>query len=138
MVRDVRPASAETGPVDTILESFPPGAGHQVMSPETAAAVRSLMVDAVQGPLGQAYAGSANVVHYGISGVDTAGKTGTAQRGGDLPPHSWFIGFVPAGPDETPGIAIAVIVEGAGPGSVTAAPIAGRIMAEWLRLVGGG
>ena len=101
VVRDVRPASAEAGPLDTILDSSPPGEGHQVMTADTAAAVRALMVDAVQGPLGQAYAGSANVVHYGISGVDTAGKTGTAQRGGDLPPHSWFIGFVPAGPDDT-------------------------------------
>jgi hypothetical protein len=31
-----------------------------------------------------------------------------------------------------------VIVEGAGSGSQSAAPIGGRVMAEWLRLVGGG
>jgi len=107
-----------------------------VVSRQTADEVRAVMVDAVHGPLGAPYAGSANVALYGISGVQTAGKTGTAERGNDLPPHSWFIGFAAAQPGATPRIAIAVIVEGAGPGSVTAAPIGGQVMAEWLRLTG--
>jgi len=49
-----------------------------------------------------------------------AGKTGTAQnpRGAA---HSWFIGFAPA---ERPALAVAVMVEHGGYGSVTAAPIA--------------
>ena len=138
VVRDIRPASAQNGPLDEIVESFAPGDGTRVMSAQTADSVRALMVDAVHGPLGAPYAGAANVALYGISGVETAGKTGTAQRGGNLPPHSWFIGFVPAGPDGSPAIAVAVIVEGAGPGSQSAAPIGGRVMAEWLRLAGGG
>jgi peptidoglycan glycosyltransferase len=105
-----------------------------VVSPLTADQVRSVMVDAVHGPLGAPYAGTANVARYGISGVETAGKTGTAQRGEGQPPHSWFIGFVPADAGGTPAIAVAVIVEGAGSGSTSAAPIGGRVMAEWLRL----
>ena len=75
------------------------------------------MVDAVHGPLGAPYAGAANVANYGIGGVQTAGKTGTAERGEGLPPHSWFIGFVAAEPGAAPSIAVAVIVEGAGSGS---------------------
>jgi peptidoglycan glycosyltransferase len=94
------------------------------------------MVDAVHGPLGAPYAGAANVANYGIAGVETAGKTGTAERGEGLPPHSWFIGFAAAQPGATPQIAVAVIIEGGGPGSASAAPIGGRVMAEWLRLSG--
>ncbi|HEX6138999.1 MAG TPA: penicillin-binding transpeptidase domain-containing protein, partial [Candidatus Limnocylindria bacterium] len=66
--------------------------------------------------------------------VHTAGKTGTAQRGEGQAPHSWFIGFAPGGENETPQIAVAVLVEGGGSGAGLAAPIGGRVMAEWLRL----
>jgi peptidoglycan glycosyltransferase len=96
------------------------------------------MVDAVQGPLGRLYAGAGSVSLYGVSGVSTAGKTGTAQRGAGQAPHSWFIGFAPAQNGATPAIAIAVIVEGGGAGSGRAAPIGGRVMAEWLKLLAAG
>jgi peptidoglycan glycosyltransferase len=62
-----------------------------------------------------------------IPGVRVAGKTGTAQTGGDGPPHAWFIGFAPA---EDPQIAVAVVVENGGSlgseatGGRLAAPIA--------------
>ena len=95
------------------------------------------MVDAVQGPIGRIYAGQGAVTLYGLSGISTAGKTGTAERGPGLPPHSWFIGFAPAQQGATPAIAVAVIVEGSGGGSTLAAPIGGQVMAEWLKLVGG-
>lgn len=53
----------------------------------------------------------------------SAGKTGTAQNPhGDE--HAWFIGFAPF---ENPQIAIAVVVENAGRGSLAAAPIAGQV-----------
>jgi peptidoglycan glycosyltransferase len=96
------------------------------------------MVDAVHGELGRLYAGGADVANFGIRGVRTAGKTGTAERGPGLPPHSWFIGFADASPGETPSIAVAVIVEEGGSGSGRAAPVGGAIMAEWLRLEGRG
>ena len=70
---------------------------------------------------------------YGIGGVQTAGKTGTAERGNDLPPALVVHRLCGrAKPGAAPSIAIAVIVEGAGPGSATAAPIGGQVMAEWL------
>lgn len=135
VVREVRTPDPFGGPGAVIATYDSPGR-RQVVSPLTAEQVREVMVDAVHGPLGVPYAGAANVANYGIPGVQTAGKTGTAERGPGLPPHSWFIGFVAAEPGASPRIAIAVIVEGAGSGSATAAPIAGRVMAEWLRLSG--
>jgi peptidoglycan glycosyltransferase len=73
-----------------------------------------------------------------VSGAQTAGKTGTAQRGEGQQPHSWFIGFAPAQEGAKPAIAIAVLVEGGGSGSANAAPIGGAVMAEWLKLQAGG
>jgi peptidoglycan glycosyltransferase len=100
--------------------------------------VRQAMIDAVDGPIGRLYAGAGAVARFGISGVETAGKTGTAERGPGLKPHSWFIGFAPAQEGALPAIAIAVIVEGGGTGSGHAAPIGGAVMAEWLKLMAAG
>lgn len=61
--------------------------------------------------------------------LEIAGKTGTAQNphGKD---HAIFIGFAPY---DNPKIAIAVIVENAGFGSVNAAPIARDIIKAYLK-----
>jgi peptidoglycan glycosyltransferase len=135
VVREVRSRDPAGGP-GTVTATYDSPRRRTIISPLTAEQTREVMVDAVHGPLGAPYAGAANVANYGISGVETAGKTGTAERGEGLPPHSWFIGFAPAEPGGSPAIAVAVIVEGAGPGSTAAAPIGGRVMAEWLRLNG--
>jgi penicillin-binding protein 2 len=67
-----------------------------------------------------------------IIGIKLAGKTGTAQNPhGDS--HSWFICFAPY---ENPEIALAVIAENAGSGSVVAAPIAGNYLREYFHLKG--
>jgi peptidoglycan glycosyltransferase len=95
------------------------------------------MVDAVNGELGRPFAGQGDITLYGIANQRAAGKTGTAQLSGELAPHSWFIGFAPAQDEATPRIAVAVLVESGGSGSGRAAPIGGRIMAEWLRLSAG-
>ena len=108
------------------------------MSSEAARATRSAMLDAVNGELGRQYAGQADITLYGISNQRAAGKTGTAQLGGEQAPHSWFIGFAPAQDEATPAIAIAVLVESGGSGSGRAAPIGGRVMAEYLRLTADG
>ena len=134
VVRDVRTHATGDAPSDEILETFGSGGGTRVVSSEAAAATRAAMVDAVNGPLGRLYAGQGDITLYGISNARSAGKTGTAQLGGEQAPHSWFIGFAPAEDDATPRIAIAVLVASGGSGSEGAAPIAGRVMAEWLRL----
>ncbi|MBX9472100.1 peptidoglycan D,D-transpeptidase FtsI family protein [Microcella sp.] len=66
-----------------------------------------------------------------IEGVAVAGKTGTAENGGDRPYTLWFTGFAPA---ENPQVAIAVVVEDGGgrgqdgSGNQIAAPIAKRVL----------
>ena len=137
VVRDLRAHSTRpsVGPSDRVLETYTSGFGNRVVSPQTAAQVTSAMVDAVHGEIGQLYAGAGAVSNFGISGVMTAGKTGTAELGPGREPHSWFIGFAPADASGTPTVAIAVIVEGGGSGSGRAAPIGGAIMAESRKLL---
>ncbi len=137
VVKDVRTHGEDGVPSDQVLDSFGSGGGTRMVSTATAQATRAAMVDAVNGELGRLYAGQADVTLYGIGDARSAGKTGTAELGGEQAPHSWFIGFAPAQQDATPRIAIAVLVERGGSGSAGAAPIAGRIMAEWLRLSSG-
>ena len=67
-----------------------------------------------------------------IPGVKVAGKTGTAEAGGDEI-HSWFISFAPA--DDTE-IAVAVIVENGQEGYKQAVPIARRLMEARLKSQG--
>jgi penicillin-binding protein 2 len=67
--------------------------------------------------------------YYGyIPGMEIAGKTGTAQNPhGEN--HGWFIAFAPA---DDPQIAIAVLMENSGFGSVSATPIASLIIEKYL------
>jgi penicillin-binding protein 2 len=71
-------------------------------------------------------AGLANLEDVGIS---VAGKTGTVQNdeGDD---HATFAGFAPA---ERPKIVVAVYIENAGFGGLSAAPCAALIMEKYLR-----
>ncbi|MGH2429381.1 MAG: peptidoglycan D,D-transpeptidase FtsI family protein [Candidatus Limnocylindria bacterium] len=134
VVADVRTHTTDGTLSDDVVENYGAIGGSRVVSSDAAAETRSAMVDAVNGPLGRPYAGAGDVTLYGASGVLSAGKTGTAQLGGEQAPHSWFIGFAPAQEDATPSIAVAVLVEGGGSGSGSAAVIAGQVMAQWLAL----
>ncbi|WP_159500938.1 penicillin-binding protein 2 [Microbacterium sp. 18062] len=66
-----------------------------------------------------------------IDGVEVAGKTGTAENGGNAPYSLWFTGFAPA---DDPQVAVAVVVENgggqgqSGSGGSIAAPIAKKVM----------
>jgi peptidoglycan glycosyltransferase len=60
-----------------------------------------------------------------LPGVQVAGKTGTAEVGGGVEPHAWFIGFAPA---DEPQYAIAILVENGGEGSRVAVPIARQVL----------
>jgi peptidoglycan glycosyltransferase len=90
----------------------------QAASPKTAAAVRDMMVAAVQGGTGTAAQ---------IPGVVVAGKTGTAETGQRNVYHAWFVFFAPA---DHPVLAGAVVVESQlnGFGGTVSAPIAKAIM----------
>lgn len=59
--------------------------------------------------------------------VPAAGKTGTAEFGGEGKTHGWFVSFAPY---DNPEIAMAVLVEGGGEGHSTAVPITKDVL-EW-------
>lgn len=61
--------------------------------------------------------------------IEVAGKTGTAQNphGED---HGWFIAFAPL---DDPQIAVAVLTENSGYGSISAAPIASLLIEKYLK-----
>ena len=99
---------------------FGPDEVRSVISAADARAIQQAMQTAVEGRLGRQFTTGAKV-----SGVPTAGKSGTAELGGEGEPHSWFIGFAPV---EEPRVAIAVVVEQAGRGGVVAAPLAGDML----------
>jgi hypothetical protein len=71
------------------------------------------------------------VVNFGtgtsaaIPGGKVAGKTGTAELGGDLKDDAWFAAFAPA---RRPKIAVGVLVVQAGFGGDVAAPIAKQVI----------
>ncbi|BDQ12369.1 penicillin-binding protein 2 [Sediminibacterium sp. TEGAF015] len=66
--------------------------------------------------------------HIKIPGVEYCAKTGTAQNPHGKN-HSLFVAFAPK---DNPRIAVAVVVENGGYGSVAAGPIAGLIMEKYL------
>jgi peptidoglycan glycosyltransferase len=83
----------------------------RVMSEDTAAELNDMMQKVVQEGTGTAAA---------VSGIDVAGKTGTAEVGNGVN-DAWFIGFAPA---SDPQIAIACVVEHTtGFGGPTCGPI---------------
>lgn len=60
-----------------------------------------------------------------------AGKTGTAQAGGNHEDHAWFVAYAPA---EDPQIAVSVLVEHGGHGGAVAGPIAAAYLTKYFEL----
>jgi peptidoglycan glycosyltransferase len=81
-----------------------PKTAEKIMTPQMASILSEMMVDAVNHGTGTLAA---------LPGIQTAGKTGTAQNETGSA-HSWFIGFAPA---ENPTVALAVIIENTGGGT---------------------
>lgn len=105
-------------------QTISPTVQSTVMKPSTASAVAQMMGQVVKEGTGTAAA---------LSGINVAGKTGTAQVG---PPGSnitqpWFIAFAPI---EHPKVAIAVTIERSdgGFGGTVAAPVAKAVMESLL------
>ena len=89
-------------------------------TPAIAGEIKAGMVQAVR---------SGTATGAAVSGVQVAGKTGSAQNPHGQS-HAWFVGFAPA---DQPKLCIAVVVENAGSGGAVAAPIAAKILAEGLK-----
>lgn len=108
-------------------KSMDPEKQSDVISEETADQLTEAMKDVVNEGTGTAAA---------LSGVDVAGKTGTAEipdvercPGGE-PNQAWFVGFAPA---DDPQIAVAATIECTfGQGGTDAAPIAASVMQALL------
>ncbi len=92
--------------------------GERAIKQKTAKTMVELMRNVVIGGTGSA----AN-----ITGLEVAGKTGTAEVdvGGERKNHAWFICFAPA---TDPKVAVAVVSEYGGVGGQVAAPLAASIL----------
>jgi peptidoglycan glycosyltransferase len=110
-----------TADLSVVSETKPQELGRAVSS-STARQLTEMMVGVVENGTGT----SAQ-----LSGIQVAGKTGTAETGGDAAPHAWFTAFAPA---DDPEIAVAVVVENGGTagseatGGRVAAPIARAVI----------
>lgn len=85
-------------------------------------------IDIVKQGMRQVVENGSSKYYTDLDSVAVAGKTGTAQNphGED---HGWFIAFAPY---ENPRIAIAVLMENSGYGSISAAPIASLLIEQYL------
>jgi penicillin-binding protein 2 len=81
--------------------------------------IREGLQRAVSDPRGTAHA----TVHLATIGV--AGKTGTAETGGERAGHAWFAGYAPT---DAPKLAFVVVLEHAGDAAATAGPLAKRLV----------
>jgi peptidoglycan glycosyltransferase len=116
------------GPDLANISTTSPHEQRRAVSPQIAARLTALMVDAEQVTQQKGV----------IPGVQIASKTGTAEHGTDprnTPPHAWYIAFAPA---QSPKVAVAVLVENGGDrlsatGGALAAPIGRAVIAAALR-----
>jgi peptidoglycan glycosyltransferase len=100
----------------------------QPVSSAVASSVGQMMLAAVQQPEGTAYA-----FRQGITGIEIAGKTGTAETGTVSLNDAAFTSFAPYG---NPDIAVGVIIAGGGYGASAAAPIAVQVIKAYQSAVG--
>ena len=100
-----------------------PEVQEQVVPPGIASEIGAAMQLAVNGDIGRVFTAGA-----AVRNLNVAGKSGTAELDPGTRPHSWFIGFAPY---DNPQVAIAVLVENSGGGSVKASPIAGDMLRAW-------
>ncbi len=100
----------------------------QPVSAPVAGSVKQMMLAVVQQPEGTAYA-----FRQAVTGVEIAGKTGTAETGQVSLNDAAFTCFAPfANPD----IAVGVIIQGGGYGASAAAPIAVQVIKAYQQAVG--
>ena len=114
------PAVASPG---AFVERVRPHKIRRVISPTVAQELTQMMVSVVTG---------GTATNLQTSGLQLAGKTGTAETNVNGKYDSWFIAFAPA---DAPRIAVAVVLEHQenGFGGAVAAPIAKQVIETYLR-----
>ncbi len=117
----------------TLLRRNAPVGGVQVISPETARAMRK-MLEAVVQPGGTG-------LRAQVAGYRVAGKTGTARKlvGGSYAPDKYIATFVGFAPASSPRLIVAVMIDepsaGQYYGGAVAAPVFAQVTAGALRLL---
>jgi peptidoglycan glycosyltransferase len=107
--------SRQTDYTGNVVKTYEPKEYGRLISEDEAATLKKLLRKVVK-------KGTASALKSSL--YKAAGKTGSAENGsGD--DHAWFIGY--AYSDDTPDIAISVIVENAGAGSKYAVPVAKQV-----------
>jgi len=121
-----------------LFEFSPVKTGQVDISPETLAVIQDALRGVVSEPHGTGVAAKS-------PRVEIAGKTGTAQVIGTrivgdfdrlqkkFQDHAWFVSYAPF---KDPKIAVAVIVEHGGHGGSAAAPLARKVIEEYLHVAG--
>jgi len=96
------------------------------VTPQVAGYLQQMMTAVVQSPSGTAFA-----ENKAVTGIEIAGKTGTAQNGINNTSlnDAVFTAFAPVG---NPKIAVGVIIQGGGYGAAAAAPVAVQVIQAYL------
>lgn len=111
-------------PDGTILQRIdPPAQRHIAIDTTNLDAIRTGLHDAAQS------GGGTSDDVFGTFPEPVYGKTGTAQRGGNIADQSWYVCYVP---DPKRPILVAVTVEQGGFGAAAAAPAARQILSQWF------
>ena len=106
----------------TMIQTGKPPVKSRFMAAETADKLRQMMAYNVS----YAYDGENR-----FSGLRLCAKTGTAELGGDLVSHAWFVGFLD---DEEHPYAFVVLVENGGGGLSVASPVAYRVLKHCMMI----
>jgi penicillin-binding protein A len=102
---------------------------NQPVSSSVASSVGQMMLAVVQQPEGTAFA-----FRQGVTGIQIAGKTGTAETG--IVTGLDDAAFTAFAPYANPDIAVGVIIQGGGYGAAAAAPIAVQVIKAYQQAVG--
>ena len=113
--------------LSTVQGMSPSVLSHSISS-SVSDSMKQMMLAVVQQPEGTAYA-----FRQDVTGVEIAGKTGTAETGAVSLNDAAFTSFAPFA---NPNIAVGVIIQGGGYGASAAAPIAVQVIKAYQRAVG--
>lgn len=114
--------SPSTNSIQLASASSSTNAPERILSDRTLTAIREGLELTVESPKGTGHKAQ-------IPGLLIAGKTGTAEVGGDKADHAWFAGYVPA---DRPRYAFAVFLEHGGSGGKAAAPLARQVIMSMI------
>jgi len=95
------------------------------LTPQSLDAVRAGLRRVVDDPNGTGYA------TVRVPSLAIAGKTGTAETGGNQPDHAWFAGYAPA---DAPRYTFVVVLEHAGSGATAAGTVAKSLVQRMQQL----